>query len=262
MATYCVSDIHGHLYEFMSLLGLIDFDAGRDVMYFLGDAVDRGKYPVETLDFIRRTKGIHMLMGNHEKMMVDYYDKGKPKRDNWFRNGCETTIEQLEKLPKEKRDKLFAYVRGLPYYKTVSVGGRRYFLSHAGLDVSLPFSRQPRDALIWSREDFYYHPALKDYVCVFGHTPSMYLHRGNDNCSVWLCKTHVDKINIDCGCAYGGALSALRLDDGGLFYVNSTDKPPHGLRADYRLTAVPECYLDKDKTAYAALRTTSHETYP
>ena len=32
----------------------------------------------------------------------------------------------------------------------------------------------------------------------------------------------MDKVCIDCGCVYGGALAALRLDDGNVFYVKSS----------------------------------------
>jgi hypothetical protein len=42
-----------------------------------------------------------------------------------------------------------------------------------------------------------------------------------NDCSVWFDTRHNDKICIDCGCVYGGALAALRLDDGKIFYVKS-----------------------------------------
>jgi serine/threonine protein phosphatase 1 len=249
MATYCISDIHGQLYEFMSLLGRIDFDAKRDVIYFLGDAVDRGKYPIDCLDYIRKAEGIHMLMGNHEKMMLDYYDGDDPD-DNWHRNGCETTMKQLKRLKKAEREELFAYVRELPYYETVTVGGRQFFLSHAGLDATMSFSLQDDDDLIWSREEFYLYPALKKYVCIFGHTPTPHLNGDFTDCSIWLDTEHMDKINIDCGCVYGGALAALRLDDGEVFYVKSTIRSHKGTKFSYVQTPVPATFFDGDFDAY------------
>jgi len=217
--TYCISDIHGCYDEFMALLEQIQFNPSRDTIYILGDAVDRGVKPVDSLRFIMETENIHFIIGNHEQIMLDYID-GKDK-DTWTYNGYESTLAQLKRLTRGERDKIFSYLRSCPYYKTLTINGKQYFLSHAGLDVSKPLSRQPRDALVWSREEFYKNKGLADYICIFGHTPTPNLHKGN-LCSVWFDTRYNDKICIDCGCVYGGALSAIRLDDEKIFYVKSS----------------------------------------
>jgi serine/threonine protein phosphatase 1 len=201
----------------MALLDQIQFNPSRDTIYILGDAVDRGVKPIDCLRFIMETENIHFIIGNHEQIMLDYID-GKDK-DTWLLNGHKNTLSQLKRLARGERDKILSYLRSCPYYKTITVNGIQYFLSHAGLDVSLPFSRQPRDALIWSREEFYKNEGLADYVCIFGHTPTFHLHDDHHVCSVWFDTRHKDKICIDCGCVYGGVLSAIRLDDGKVFYV-------------------------------------------
>jgi hypothetical protein len=38
-----------------------------------GDAIDRGDRLLDCLNYIRKTKGIHFLLGNHELMMLLYY---------------------------------------------------------------------------------------------------------------------------------------------------------------------------------------------
>ena len=48
MATYVISDIHGEYWKFMELLDMIHF-SDEDILYVLGDVVDRGKNPVKTL---------------------------------------------------------------------------------------------------------------------------------------------------------------------------------------------------------------------
>ena len=48
MATYVISDIHGEYGKFMELLDIIHF-SDEDILYVLGDVVDRGKNPVKTL---------------------------------------------------------------------------------------------------------------------------------------------------------------------------------------------------------------------
>jgi serine/threonine protein phosphatase 1 len=250
MATYAISDLHGCYEEFMALLEQIKFNSDNDVIYILGDVIDRGDKPIDCLNFIRKAKHIHLLMGNHEVIMLDYYDR--KDRRTWLHNGCESTIEQLNALSEAERNKIFAYVRKRPYYKTITVNGRRYFLSHAGLDISLPFTRQTKKTLTWSRDEFYREKALNSHICIFGHTPTpnlntdLYVEEDEDereNCSIWLDNRHNDKICIDCGCVFGGALSALRLDDGAVFYVESK----RGEAPDwygYNNDPVPTSFLD------------------
>ena len=217
---YCISDLHGCYDEFMALLDKIKFDPPNDALYILGDAVDRGNNPIECVKFIMNTENVNFLIGNHEEMMLDYYD-GKDFWGDWDNNGNKITKKQLKALDDIEREKIFLYFRQRPYYMTVDAAGTQYFLSHAGLDVSAPsLNHQSKEALIWSREEFYEYKALDKYICIFGHTPTPFIYH-SDDCSVWFDKKYNDKICIDCGCAYGGALAALRLDDGEIFYIKS-----------------------------------------
>ena len=223
MATYCISDIHDCYDKFMALLEKIKFDPAADTIYILGDSIDRGPYPLQSLRFIKKTNKIHLILGNHEQMMLNHYN-GKDHYGEWtIGNGGNKVRQELEKFRHKGRQNeaqsILKYLRSRPYYKTVKVDDTRYFLSHAGLDPSMPFNKQLNRALIWSREEFFRHPALKTHICIFGHTPTPMLHGNNDNRTVWVDPIHNDKICIDCGCVFGGQLAALRLDDKEAFYV-------------------------------------------
>ena len=217
--TYCISDLHGCYDEFMELIEKINFDPQADILYVLGDAVDRGKKSIDCLRYIMKTKSVFFLMGNHEQMMLDYYD-GKDIAGDWYGNGGEVVKVEMDGLSAAESEKILLYLRKRPYYKTVKINGRRFFLSHAGLNFGIPFRHQPKDALLWSRDRFFRYEAIKGYVCVFGHTPTPYMH-GMTGCSVWFDTVHKDKVCIDSACVFGGALAALRLDDGEVFYVDS-----------------------------------------
>lgn len=217
--TYCISDIHGCYDELMKLIEKIKYNPDSDTIYVLGDVIDRGSKSVECLRYIKKTKGVHLLIGNHEQMMLDYY-AGKDQYGDWYDNGGLAVEEQLAGIDKTEFEKILAYLHKRPYYKTVKVNGRRFFLSHAGLNLGTPFKHQPKDALLWSRDRFFRSEAIKGYVCVFGHTPTPYMH-DMTHCSVWFDNVHKDKVCIDCACVFGGALAALRLDDGEVFYVES-----------------------------------------
>ena len=216
--TYCISDIHGCYTAFMTLLEQIHFDPEKDTLYVLGDVIDRGDKSLECLRFVMRTKSVHLLIGNHERMMLDFYDGTD---DSWDLNGNEEIKKQINGLPENEREKLFSWLRKRPYYKTVGIDDKRYFLSHAGLTVGVPFRHQDPESLVWSREEFFEHPALERYTCIFGHTPTPMI-RNNPDYSAWFDEKYRDKVCIDCGCVYGGALCVIRLDDGAVFYEMAT----------------------------------------
>ena len=92
MSTYVISDIHGCFKEFQALLEEIQFNPNQDTLYILGDVIDRGWESLECLRFIMKSKSIHLLRGNHEAMMLDYFD-GEPT--NWRHNGGRSTQMQL-----------------------------------------------------------------------------------------------------------------------------------------------------------------------
>ena len=214
---YCISDIHGCYNEFMELLEKIQFDPVNDTIYILGDVVDRGKRPVDCLKFVIDAKNIVLINGNHELMMLEYFDKTSK---GWNTLGNAETKGQLSKLHESERGEILSYTRKSLYFKVIRVNGQKYFLSHSGLDASKPFHSQTKEVLVWGRGEFYRHKALDEYICIFGHTPTFFLRNGND-CSIWFDPLHNDKICIDCGWVFGGALAALRLDDGKVFYVQS-----------------------------------------
>lgn len=212
--TYCISDIHGCYERFMELLKIIRFTPSSDSLYVLGDAIDRGMQPMECLMYIIEKNKVYFIPGNHELMMLDFYDN---KNDTWRLNDNDITKVWLSSLTKIDRDAILSYVRTRPFYKTIAINGKKYFLSHSGLTIGLPFKYQTPHDLVWRREDFYRKNALKHYICIFGHTPTSYIRGSTDN-SVWLDSVHRDKICIDCGCVYGGLLAAIRLEDGAVFY--------------------------------------------
>ena len=77
--TYIMSDIHGHYTEFIEMLKKINFDK-TDTLYIIGDIIDRGTENLKILDFIIENNNIHLLMGNHEDMLLHaYQDEGVNK---------------------------------------------------------------------------------------------------------------------------------------------------------------------------------------
>ena len=73
MHTYIMSDIHGHYTEFIKLLKVIEFSE-HDHLYILGDIMDRGTENLDILEYVIAHANVHLLMGNHEDMLLNTYD--------------------------------------------------------------------------------------------------------------------------------------------------------------------------------------------
>lgn len=67
MATYAIGDIQGCFSALERLLQQISFNPSHDILWFTGDAVNRGTQSLETLRFIKNLgKRQHMVLGNHD----------------------------------------------------------------------------------------------------------------------------------------------------------------------------------------------------
>jgi len=67
VSTYVVGDIQGCLQPLKRLLRQVDFTPGRDVLWSVGDAVNRGPKCLNTLRFLYRMRdSLVMVLGNHD----------------------------------------------------------------------------------------------------------------------------------------------------------------------------------------------------
>lgn len=145
MATYVTSDAHGHLRALDRVLELAQPGAD-DTLFVLGDMVDRGPEPVGVLDLVRGLDNTHVLMGNHERMLLDTIASGDAADElTWHMNGGFVTADQLDMMPEEEYRDLVDWIAGLPLFAVVETddlrvsarpGERRvHLLSHAGFDA-------------------------------------------------------------------------------------------------------------------------------
>lgn len=201
MATYVFSDVHGHAASLARALTRID-PSEDDVFYCLGDMIDRGPDPLGVIELVRSLPNCHVLMGNHEDLMLACMSDTGDDLDsidaaNWGINGGIVTSEALASLTEQEADEVVDWIAALPRYAHVTVGERDYLLVHAGIDpaavtVEAPWddekldallSEQSPDDLVWIREDFWgAHTGLVDEmgkgpIVIAGHTPTPYLNR-------------------------------------------------------------------------------------
>lgn len=204
MAVYVTSDAHGHLRAFDEVLEKISLGSS-DTLFVLGDMVDRGPDPLGVVKLVRSLPNAHVLLGNHEHMMLDAVAHLEEKRlfglirhesvDLWALNGGFTTLEGLDSLDDDEFQEIVDWVRALPLYFDVRLGDREYLLVHAGInpEIAAPvyaetgsideaMAAQTIEDVVWIRAPFWSQPTgLIDRfgngpVVIAGHTPTILLN--------------------------------------------------------------------------------------
>jgi len=96
---FAIGDIHGCSNTFRTMVREEINLQKSDVLYCIGDYIDRGNDSKGVIDLILelRTKGftIHTLRGNHEQIMMDSGESKEMFR-LWMVNGGDTTLRSFD----------------------------------------------------------------------------------------------------------------------------------------------------------------------
>lgn len=237
MSTYVMSDLHGHYDAYMAMLEKIDFKES-DMLYILGDILDRGPHPIKILLDIMKRMNVEVLAGNHCVMACECFpfllrkitedsisaitDETIEKLLAWQYNGGDTTIAELRSCDRNTQRKVVEFIEGFELYEELEVNGRTFLLVHAGLGNFSPdkelWEYELKD-LVWESAD-YSRSYFEDKYVITGHTPTMNIEGNEKPGYIYQANHH---IAIDCGCIFpGGRLGCLRLDDMKEFYAEDT----------------------------------------
>lgn len=165
---YAVSDIHGRYDKYWELLKALDLGK-EDILYILGDVIDRGPEGFHILRDMAERPNVVGIMGNHEAVAVDalpsllrLIERGEPEfsvRDIqniglWFRNGGAASLNDYLQMNTDDAKTALEYMQKLPLYKETHAGGKDFVLVHGGLESfspSKPLANYKRDEIVWYR---------------------------------------------------------------------------------------------------------------
>lgn len=233
MSTYVMSDLHGCYDEYLEMLDVISFSED-DMLYILGDVLDRGPHPIKILLDLMKRPNVVCIAGNHEQMGLECLhflmkevteenidsidDEMVGKLLNWQENGADTTIAEFYQLDQEARQNVIDFIGEFELYEEVHIGEDVYYLVHAGFSDFTPEKElweYDLEELVWERPD-YEIPYFSDRYVITGHTPTITIE-GNDNPGYIYKKNN--HIAIDCGAAWNFRLGCICLENGEEFYV-------------------------------------------
>ena len=91
--TYVMSDIHGDLDKYRSIMDQINLK-DTDHLYVLGDVIDRYPYGLDILYELRDMPNVTVLLGNHEKMCYEAMvsENDSKTLPTWIKNGGQVML--------------------------------------------------------------------------------------------------------------------------------------------------------------------------
>lgn len=162
-----IGDVHGHYEGLMTLLSAIA-PTSDDQLYFLGDLIDRGPQSAQVVNFVK-DNNYPCLLGNHEQMLLNILSNGgvpTPTMQAWLYGGGQATVASYQEatIPQDHLD----WFKALPTYLDLG----NVWLTHAGVDPSLPLAEQTSEQFCWIREEFHSieQPYFPDKLIIIGHT--------------------------------------------------------------------------------------------
>jgi len=152
-----VGDIHGQHELLMKLLDVANYDPASDMLYTVGDMIDRGSQSYELVDFFSRHENRESTLGNHEAMVM-YGDWNM-----WYSNGGLKTATSLDHNG-ETINWLRYRIQDLPLVMDVDTGESTFRIVHAELP-----SRLDED-LIQIKLGSNHTDKYFDETCIWGRT--------------------------------------------------------------------------------------------
>lgn len=228
---YVIGDVHGRFDLLRDLLRRIEQhsrgrgQAERIHIVLLGDIVDRGPESAQALRFLhewtRHVRGQHMLMGNHEEMMLRTFGGDARSFRAWLRVGGRQTMQSfglsigkgedlydpriLRHVRDALPDDLMSHVAAWP----LTARSGDYFFCHAGVRPNVALDKQARQDLIWIRDEFLADPRDHGAIIVHGHSISPTIDR------------QPNRIGIDTGAYHTGILTAAYFEDDMVDFIST-----------------------------------------
>lgn len=180
-----IGDIHGRADLLEAMVARLKNEAPGARPVFVGDYIDRGRESRRVLELVRdmTAKGAVALMGNHERMMLDFL--AEPRSGfHWLANGgIETLASFAVELPRQPQAGEIERARDQLEAALVAEGMLEWLAErpllwrsgnvvavHAMVDPQRPLAEQGEHDLLWRRPGPADPPHIEGVWVIHGHT--------------------------------------------------------------------------------------------
>ncbi len=209
MKKWVIPDLHGCVKTLKALIENQIIPDKEDVLYFLGDYIDRGPDAKGVLDYIMKLEEegytVKPLRGNHEEYLLLAFNQARLNKkkfwfakrntkivDEWMKHGGNFTlrsfgVKKADAIP----EKYIRWIEKLEYYFEED----KYIIVHAGLNFDRLDPFEDTHAMLWSRSFYPKSEKIKNKILVHGHVPVSF----NFLCTT-LANPNRKYIALDIGC--------------------------------------------------------------
>lgn len=181
---WVIPDIHGYSKTLKALLEEQIKPTRNDIIYFLGDYIDRGPDSKGVIDYIIGLQNdnytIHTLLGNHEDYLIRTYDNESVRKNflgityqnnlknEWFKYGGKETLKSFQVSDvHEIPEKYINWMRKLTYYVQLDT----FLLVHAGFNFNLDDPYKDKASMLWIKDFKVDQKKAGNRKVVHGHVP-------------------------------------------------------------------------------------------
>lgn len=168
---YIMSDIHGNNKLLKKMLATLEYGK-EDLFIFLGDSWDRGsevREVFETFTELKKDSNLLHILGNHEKMMYEYFCYGKEMPYLLQSNGAKSTIEILDS-DEELLNDILDFIEQMPNIIETNTA----IFVHAGIDLTKSLDKQDEEFTLWTKSKFWQRNRKENKQIFYGHVIQPY----------------------------------------------------------------------------------------
>lgn len=225
---FVVGDIHGSETLLIKMLEYVaeNTDGSDHDLVFVGDFIDRGENSAAVLKIMHAQSAqsnVTSLMGNHERMMLDFISNPERYGRRWLRNGGlqtlasfdvgEVTETSSEDCLRRARDRLLKKLGPLETWleqMPLSFQSGNIFVTHAAAHPEHSIADQSAKTFLWGHPAFFNTPRTDGNWVAHGH----YV--------VETASTKDGRISVDTGAYATGRLTAAKIVEGNISFITIT----------------------------------------
>lgn len=190
MRKLVIGDIHGRYKELKKVLEKANFDFKEDLLISLGDLVDRGNYPVETIHFLMEIPNLISIRGNHDACLQIYLERKCFDFSQHLlqgNHGSLITCDEINLLSENENEQILNFLKK---QKDYWLDDSDNLFVHGGFNIKYKLEQQIGDEFYWNRELFQYCLSSQNektpiktldkiQEIFIGHTPTIFYSKKN-----------------------------------------------------------------------------------